>query len=77
MGQVIALNVDTISSFCLTHLVEVSAFKMFSVCFALVMMALEDESFRCSNYKDSKLFSKFCTNNFWRNDQLRHGTYVI
>ena len=38
MGQVIALNVKTINSFCLPHLVEVSAFKMLSDCFALVMV---------------------------------------
>ena len=37
MGQVIALNVETIN-FCLTHLVEVSALRMLSVCHALVMM---------------------------------------
>ena len=36
MGRVIALNVKTINSFCLPHLVEVSALKMLSVCFALV-----------------------------------------
>ena len=38
MGPVIALNVETIISFCLPHLVKVSAFRMLSVCFALVMM---------------------------------------
>ena len=38
IGQVIALNVETINSFCLHHLVEVSAFRMLSVCFALVMV---------------------------------------
>ena len=38
MGQVIALNVETINSFCLSHLIEVSAFRMLSVCFALVMV---------------------------------------
>ena len=37
MGQVIALNVQMISFFYLPHLVEVSAFRMLSVCFALVM----------------------------------------
>ena len=39
MGQVIAAFKcrDDISSYCLLHLVEVSAFRMFSVCFALVM----------------------------------------
>ena len=38
MGQVIALNEKMISSFCLPYLVEVSAFRMLSVCFALVLM---------------------------------------
>ena len=38
MGQMIALNVETINSFCLPHLVEVGAFRMLSVCFALVMV---------------------------------------
>ena len=38
MGRVIALNVETINSFSLPHLVEVSDFGMISVCFALVMV---------------------------------------
>ena len=33
-----ALNVETINSFCLPHLVEVSAFRMLSICFDLVMV---------------------------------------
>ena len=37
-GQVIALNVETINSFCLPHLVEASAFRMLSVCFTLLMV---------------------------------------
>ena len=37
-GRVIALNVETFNSFCLLHLVQVSAFRMLSVCFALVMV---------------------------------------
>ena len=40
MGQVIALNVETISCFCLPDLEEVSAFRMLSVCFTLVMVTL-------------------------------------
>ena len=36
--RVIALNVETINSFCLPHLVEVSALRMLSVCFGLVMV---------------------------------------
>ena len=38
MGQVTALNVETINSFCLPDLVEVSAFRMLNICFALVMV---------------------------------------
>ena len=34
MGRLIGLNVETISSFCLPQLVEVSAFRIPSVCFA-------------------------------------------
>ena len=34
MGRVIALNIETIGSFCLPHLVELSAFKMLTVRFA-------------------------------------------
>ena len=34
----IALNVETINSFCLPHLVGMSAFKMLSVYFVLVMV---------------------------------------
>ena len=40
MGRVIVLNVETIHSFCLPHLKEVSAFRMLSVCFALVTVTL-------------------------------------
>ena len=38
MGQVIALNVETINFIWLFHLVEVSVFKILSICFALVMV---------------------------------------
>ena len=38
MGRVVALNVETISFFCLLYLVEVSTFRMLSVCFTLVMV---------------------------------------
>ena len=37
MGQLMALNAKAISSFCLSHLAEVSAFKMLSVFFALII----------------------------------------
>ena len=37
-GGVIAFNVETINSFSLPHFVVVSAFRMLSVCFALVMV---------------------------------------
>ena len=38
MGRMMALNIETISSFSLPHLLEVSGFRMLSVCFALVMV---------------------------------------
>ena len=38
MGQVIALNVEMINSFYLTHLLEVSACRMLIICFALAMV---------------------------------------
>ena len=41
MGQVVALNVEIINSLCLPHLVEVSAFRMLSICFALVMVTFK------------------------------------
>ena len=41
LEQVIALNVDTIKSFCLSHLAAVRAFRILSVCFALVTLGLE------------------------------------
>ena len=46
MGQVIALNAETINSFHLPHLIEVSDFRMFSICFALVMVMF----ICCENY---------------------------
>ena len=49
MGRVIAFNVETTNSFYLPHLVEVSVFRMLSVCFALMMVMfifLENISFR-------------------------------
>ena len=38
MGRVIALNMEIINSFCLPHLVEVSALRMLSFCFALMIV---------------------------------------
>ena len=38
IGRVIVLNVKTINSFCLLHLVEMSVFRMLSVCLALATM---------------------------------------
>ena len=48
MGQVITLNVKMISSFYLTHFVEVSTLKMLSIYFTLLMlifMCFENASF--------------------------------
>ena len=38
MEQVVALNVEMISFFCLLHLVEVSAFRMLSIYFTFLMV---------------------------------------
>ena len=38
-GAVITLNVEVISFLCFFHLVEVSALRMLSVCFAIVMVS--------------------------------------
>ena len=48
MGRVIVLKVDIISSFCLPHLVDVSALRMLRVRFALMVvsfMCCENVSF--------------------------------
>ena len=66
MGQVIALNVETINSFCLPHLVEMSAFRMLSVCFALVMVTFiccENVSFESRVI--SKIFGCFVIGSVW------------
>ena len=66
MGQVIALNVETINSFCLPYLVEVSVFRMLSVCFALVM-----ETFMCCKNVSfgsrviPRIFGCFIVDNVW------------
>ena len=66
MGQVIALNVETINSFCLPHLVEMSAFRMLSVCFALVMVTFiccENVSF--GSRVIPRIFGCFVVGNVW------------
>ena len=65
MGHVIALNVD-INSFCLPHLVEVSAFRMLSIYFALVMMTFiccENVSF--GSRVIPRIFGCFVVGNVW------------
>ena len=66
MGQVIALNVETINTFSLPHLIEVSAFRMLSVCFALVMMTF----IFCGNVSFvskviPRIFGCFIVGNVW------------
>ena len=66
MGQVIGFNVKTINSFCLPHLVEVRAFRMLSVCFALVMVTFiccENVSFGLRVIP--KIFWCFVVGNIW------------
>ena len=66
MGQVIALNVETIHSFCLPHLVEVSAFRMSSVCFAFGMVTFiccENVSFMSRVIP--RIFECFVIGNIW------------
>ena len=66
MWQVIALNVETINSFCLHHLVEVSTFSMLSVCFALVMVTFiccENVSF--GSRVILRIFGCFVVGNVW------------
>ena len=66
MGHVIALNVESINSFCLPHLVEVSAFRMLSICFALVMVTFiccENVSF--GSRVIPRIFGCFVVGNVW------------
>ena len=66
MGRVIALIVETINFFCLPHLVEVSAFRRLSVCFAIVMTT----SICCKNVSFGsrvifRIFACFVVGNVW------------
>ena len=66
MGRVIALNVETVNSFCLPHLVEVSAFRMLSVCFALVMVTfISCQNVSFGSRVISKIFGCFVVGNVW------------
>ena len=68
MGQVIALNVETINSFCVPHLVEVSAFRILSICFAFVMVTFicyENVSFGSSVIP--RILGCFVVGNVWFN----------
>ena len=65
-GQVLALDVETINSFCLLYLVEVSAFRMLSICFGLVMVAFiccENVSF--GSRVIPRIFGYFVVGNVW------------
>ena len=66
MGQVIGLNVETINSFCLPHMVEVSAVRMLCVCFALVMVTFiccENVSF--GSKVTPRILGCFVVGNVW------------
>ena len=66
MGRVIALNVETINFFCLPHLVKVSAFRMLSVCFALMIVTFvccENVSF--GSRVIPRIFGCFVVGNVW------------
>ena len=66
MGLVIALNVDTINSFCLPHFVEVSVFRMLSICFALVMVTfLCCENVNFGSRVISKISRCFVVGSIW------------
>ena len=61
MGPVMALYVSSIVSFCFPHLVDVSAFRMFRVRFALLVLVLI-----CSEYVNfgsnvrPRILGRFC-----------------
>ena len=66
MGRVIALNMETINSFCSSHLVELSAFRMLSVCFDLLMVTFicrENVSF--GSRVIPRTFGCFVVGNVW------------
>ena len=66
MGRVIALKLETINSFCLSHLMKVSAFRMLSVCFVLVMVTFiccENVSF--GSRVIPRIFGCFVVGNVW------------
>ena len=62
----ITLNVETINSFCLPHLVEVNAFKMLNVCFALVMVTfICCENVGFGSRMIPRIFRCFVVGNVW------------
>ena len=66
MGRLIALNVETTNSFCLSHLVEVITFRILSVCFALVAVTFiccENVSFESTMI--SKIIGCCVVGSFW------------
>ena len=61
-----ALNVEAINSFCLPHLVEMSAFRMLSICFALEMLTFicyDNVSF--GSRVIPRIFRCFIVGNVW------------
>ena len=65
MGPVIALNVETINSVCLPHLVEVSAFRMLSICFILVTVTFSCENVSFESRVISRILGCFVVGNIW------------
>ena len=66
MGRVIPLFVETINSLCLLHLVEVSAFKRLSICFALVMVTfICCENINFGSRVIPRIFWCFVVGNVW------------
>ena len=66
IGRVIAFNVKTINFFCLLHLVEASALRMLSVCFALVMVTfISCENVSFGSRLIPRIFGCFVVGNVW------------
>ena len=64
--MIFILNVETISFFCLLHLVEVKAFRMLNVCFALMMvMFICCENVNFGSRVISKIFGCFVVGSVW------------
>ena len=62
----LALNVETINFYCLPHLVDASAFRMLSVCFALVMVTfISCENVSFGSGVIPRIFGCYVVGNVW------------